>query len=79
MDGRRAAAAMAMAVCGSRVGVAAPLDRPARRNPMLDADPSFRPLHRRDGYLALEDLGLIGDGSTAALGDGASLVVSAHR
>lgn len=46
---------------------------------MLDADPSFRPLHRRDGYLALEDLGLIGDGSTAALGDGASLVVSAHR
>jgi GH15 family glucan-1,4-alpha-glucosidase len=30
-------------------------------------DPSFRTVHRRDGYLALEDLGLIGDGTTAAL------------
>ena len=34
---------------------------------MLDADPSFRPVRRRDGYLALEDLGLIGDGTTSAL------------
>lgn len=35
---------------------------------MLDADPAFRPVHRSDeGYLALEDLGLIGDGTTAAL------------
>ena len=34
---------------------------------MLDADPSFRPMRRRDGYLALEDMGLIGDGTTAAL------------
>ncbi|HEY1274024.1 MAG TPA: glycoside hydrolase family 15 protein [Thermoleophilaceae bacterium] len=34
---------------------------------MFDADPSFRPVRRRDGYLALEDMGLIGDGSTAAL------------
>jgi Domain of unknown function (DUF5911) len=34
---------------------------------VLDADPSFRPVRRRDGYLALEDLGLIGDGTTSAL------------
>jgi GH15 family glucan-1,4-alpha-glucosidase len=34
---------------------------------MLDADPAFRPVRRRDGYLALEDMGLIGDGTTAAL------------
>ncbi|MET8160586.1 glycoside hydrolase family 15 protein [Sphaerisporangium sp. NPDC005289] len=34
---------------------------------MLDFDPPFRPIHRREGYLPLEDLGLIGDGSTAAL------------
>src|SRR5262249_50991678 len=29
--------------------------------------PSFRPVLKRDGYLALEDLGLIGDGTTSAL------------
>jgi alpha,alpha-trehalase len=34
---------------------------------VLDADPSFRPLRRRDGYLALEDMGLLGDGTTSAL------------
>ena len=34
---------------------------------MIDADPPFRPVRRRDGYLALEDMGLIGDGTTAAL------------
>ena len=34
---------------------------------MFDPDPSFRPVRRRDGYLALEDLGLIGDGTTSAL------------
>jgi GH15 family glucan-1,4-alpha-glucosidase len=34
---------------------------------VLDADPAFRPVRRRDGYLALEDLGLIGDGTTSAL------------
>src|SRR5215471_3672138 len=34
---------------------------------MFDADPSFRPVRRRDAYLALEDMGLIGDGTTAAL------------
>jgi GH15 family glucan-1,4-alpha-glucosidase len=34
---------------------------------VLDPDPAFRPVHRRDGYLALEDMGLIGDGTTAAL------------
>jgi GH15 family glucan-1,4-alpha-glucosidase len=34
---------------------------------MYDADPPFRPVVRRGGYLRLEDLGLVGDGSTAAL------------
>src|SRR5215510_7590943 len=34
---------------------------------VLQADPAFRPVRRRDGYLALEDMGLIGDGTTAAL------------
>jgi GH15 family glucan-1,4-alpha-glucosidase len=34
---------------------------------MFDADPPFRPVLPRDGYLALEDMGLIGDGTTAAL------------
>jgi hypothetical protein len=34
---------------------------------VLDDDPSFRPVRRRDGYLALEDMGLIGDGTTSAL------------
>jgi GH15 family glucan-1,4-alpha-glucosidase len=34
---------------------------------MLDPDPPFRPVRDRDGYPPLEDLGLIGDGSTVAL------------
>jgi alpha,alpha-trehalase len=34
---------------------------------VLDADPSFRPVSKRDGYLALEDMGLIGDGTASAL------------
>jgi len=34
---------------------------------MLDPDPPFRPVRPRDGYLPLEDLGLIGDGATVAL------------
>ena len=34
---------------------------------VFDADPAFRPVRRRDGYLALEDMGLIGDGTTSAL------------
>jgi hypothetical protein len=31
---------------------------------VFDADPSFRPVRRRDDYVALEDMGLIGDGTT---------------
>src|SRR5215475_2722963 len=38
-----------------------------RRETVLQPEPSFRPVRRRDGYLALEDMGLIGDGTTAAL------------
>ncbi|KAB8182972.1 glycoside hydrolase family 15 protein [Nonomuraea phyllanthi] len=34
---------------------------------MLDPDPPFRRVRRPDGYLPLEDFGLIGDGTTAAL------------
>ncbi|MBO0709199.1 MAG: glycoside hydrolase family 15 protein, partial [Candidatus Dormibacteraeota bacterium] len=34
---------------------------------MLQGDPVFRPIRRHDGYLPLEDLGLIGDGATCAL------------
>jgi len=34
---------------------------------MLDLDPAFRPVTRLDGYHRLEDLGLIGNGETAAL------------
>ncbi|MFI7612026.1 glycoside hydrolase family 15 protein [Nonomuraea terrae] len=34
---------------------------------MLELDPPFRPVRRLDGYLPLEDLGIIGDGATAAL------------
>jgi GH15 family glucan-1,4-alpha-glucosidase len=34
---------------------------------VFQADPSFRPVRRRDGYLGLEDMGLIGDGTTSAL------------
>jgi hypothetical protein len=34
---------------------------------MYDPDPPFRPVRQREGYLPLEDLGLIGDGATAAL------------
>jgi GH15 family glucan-1,4-alpha-glucosidase len=34
---------------------------------MHDPDPPFRPVRRRKGYLPLEDLGLIGDGTTTAL------------
>ncbi|MET8516875.1 glycoside hydrolase family 15 protein [Streptomyces sp. NPDC005077] len=34
---------------------------------MHDPDPPFRPIRQREGYLPLEDLGLIGDGATAAL------------
>ncbi|MTD57031.1 glycoside hydrolase family 15 protein [Amycolatopsis pithecellobii] len=34
---------------------------------MLRPDPPFRPVRARDGYPPLEDLGLIGDGSTVAL------------
>lgn len=34
---------------------------------MLDLQPQFRSIRRLDGYLPLEDLGLIGDGATAAL------------
>ena len=34
---------------------------------MIELDPPFRPIRTKDGYLPLEDLGVIGDGSTAAL------------
>lgn len=34
---------------------------------MLDSDPAFRPIVDHDGYPPLSDLGLIGDGATAAL------------
>ena len=34
---------------------------------MLQAEPAFRPIQRRRGYLPLEDLSLIGDGATCAL------------
>ena len=34
---------------------------------MFDPEPPFRAVRRRDGYLALEDMGLIGDGTTSAL------------
>jgi len=34
---------------------------------MHDPDPPFRPIRRHDGYLPQEDLGLLGDGTTAAL------------
>ena len=34
---------------------------------MLETDPSFRPVRAHDGYPPLEDLGLIGDGTTVAL------------
>jgi alpha,alpha-trehalase len=34
---------------------------------MLDFQPTFRPVRRSAGYLPLEDLGLIGEGATAAL------------
>ena len=34
---------------------------------MLAIDPPFRPVHRHGGYLPLEEMGLVGDGTTAAL------------
>lgn len=34
---------------------------------MHESDQLFRPISKRDGYPPLEDLGLIGDGTTAAL------------
>jgi GH15 family glucan-1,4-alpha-glucosidase len=34
---------------------------------MLEIEPAFRPIRRLDGYLPLEDLGVIGDGATVAL------------
>jgi alpha,alpha-trehalase len=34
---------------------------------VLDPDPAFRPIRMHDGYPPLADLGLIGDGATAAL------------
>jgi GH15 family glucan-1,4-alpha-glucosidase len=41
--------------------------RHSRGKTVFDADPPFRPVRRRDGYLALEDMGLIGDGTSSAL------------
>jgi alpha,alpha-trehalase len=41
--------------------------RVAEEATVLDAEPAFRPVRLRDGYLALEDMGLIGDGTTSAL------------
>src|SRR5215470_18401131 len=38
-----------------------------RGDDMLDLQPTFRPVRRLACYLPLEDLGLIGDGTTAAL------------
>jgi alpha,alpha-trehalase len=47
---------------------------------LLQPEPAFRHVRRRDGYLALEDMGLIGDGTTAALvGLGGSIRCSAFR
>jgi hypothetical protein len=47
---------------------------------VFDADPPFRPVRRRDGYLALEDMGLIGDGTTTALvGLDGTVVWLCHR
>ena len=34
---------------------------------MLDQNPAFRSVRQLDGYLPLENLGLIGDGATTAL------------
>src|SRR5579859_5808069 len=34
---------------------------------MLEDEPALRPVQRQDGYLPLEDYGLIGDGQSAAL------------
>src|SRR6516225_6756055 len=34
---------------------------------MLEPEPAFRPIRLRDGYPPLSELGLIGDGATAAL------------
>lgn len=34
---------------------------------MLDLNPPFRAIRRREGYVPLEDMGLIGDGNTTAL------------
>src|SRR5262249_45376307 len=47
--------------------VFAPPDPGRKTETVLQPEPSFRPVHRHDGYLALEDLGLIGDGTTSAL------------
>src|SRR5262249_5480960 len=39
----------------------------SRRRKVLDTDPAFRPIRMDRGYPPLADLGLIGDGATAAL------------
>src|SRR5262249_18699864 len=39
----------------------------SRRRKVLDTDPAFRPIRKPGGYPPLADLGLIGDGATAAL------------